>query len=88
MAKPLGGVGLRRRRATAQDAAVCSRPSDELELAQEPAALTDDPERRKEIAETGENPQHRTSPDGIKRVLSVGVMGVVGQTCQTLRGNC
>lgn len=51
--KPIVAFDLPEHRFTAQEAAVYARPNDELDFAQQIASLMDDPERCKEMGQTG-----------------------------------
>jgi glycosyltransferase involved in cell wall biosynthesis len=51
--KPIVAFDLPEHRVTAQDAAVYARTNDELDFAQQIAALMDAPERRKKMGEKG-----------------------------------
>jgi len=53
LGKPIVAFDLPEHRVTAQDAAVYARPNDELDFAQQIAALMDDPERRQKMGQTG-----------------------------------
>ena len=53
LGKPIVAFDLPEHRVTAQDAAVYAHPNDELDFAQQIAALMDDPERRKKMGQIG-----------------------------------
>jgi len=53
LGKPIVAFDLPEHRVTAQHAAVYARPNDELDFAQQIAALIDDPERRRRIGRIG-----------------------------------
>jgi glycosyltransferase involved in cell wall biosynthesis len=53
LGKPIVAFDLPEHRVTAQDAAVYAHPNDELDFAQQIAALMDDPERRQKMGQTG-----------------------------------